>query len=210
VSATQDQYAVSGSIGCQVSRRWRAGHANRTSAIQRIVRKITHLRLRRRRFHACQLTKSSIRILTPSATSIFPRDSFFWDKRLRSQLRQDLNLQQIYGGGGLDGVRRKAGRIEARRSTRSRISSPGLVGESNLIGHILRQLSAEAEAVTLTQELQFVPATTLSGVSHREDDTFAFRRTRLQLSRWDAGHYLNDPPAPSRRPKRNSFQFTRG
>jgi len=75
--------------------------------------------------------------LTPSATSIFPRDSFFWDKRpFDHNYGQDLNLQQIYGGGlgwtALKTPKQESGSEGNGAVREAGFHHRGLVGESKI------------------------------------------------------------------------------
>ena len=86
-------------------------------------------------------------------------------------------------------------------------------GNQNLIGSTFSaDYLLKLKLVTLTQELQFVPAyNNERAYSAQETDTFAFpayKRFSLSLGTLDS--YLNDPPSTEPPTKRNSFQFTMG
>jgi len=66
--------------------------------------------------------------------------------------------------------------------------------------------------VTLTQELQFVPAYNVErAYSAQETDTFAFPAYKsFSFSMGTLDSYLNDPPATEPPDETDSFQFTMG
>lgn len=129
---------------------------------------------------------------------------------------QDLDLQQIYGGGVgwtfLKSPRQEAD-LKATIQYEKQQFISGSSGNQNLIGstislaYVLHQ-----KLVTYTQGLAFIPAfNNPHAYSANETNTLAFpayRNFSFLLGTLDS--YLNNPPDSLPPTKRNSFQFTMG
>ena len=130
---------------------------------------------------------------------------------------QDLNLQQIYGGGMgwtfLKTPKQEAslkGTVQFERQqfiSGSGSADQNLVGSTFSISYLLH-----TKLVTYTQGLAFVPAWNVSrAYAANEADTFVFPAYKnLSFSLGTMDSYLNDPPSSLPPTKRNSFQFTMG
>jgi Protein of unknown function, DUF481 len=134
---------------------------------------------------------------------------------------QDLQLQQIYGGGvGWTVVKAPKEELDLKGTLQyekqSFINTPrgtpspdeNLIGSTFAANYILH-----ARHFTYTQVVGFIPAyNTPSAYSATETDTFAFPAYKsLSFSVGTLDTYLNDPPPGAEPPtKRNSFQFTMG
>ncbi len=130
---------------------------------------------------------------------------------------QDLDLQQIYGG-GLGWTVLKTPKQEADLKatlqyekqqfiTGSSSSKPNLIG-STLAASYLRH----TKLFTYTQGLAYIPAfNDMRAYSANETNTFAFPAYKsLSFSVGTLDSYLNDPPTSLPPTKRNSFEFTMG
>jgi hypothetical protein len=130
---------------------------------------------------------------------------------------QDLDLQQIYGG-GLGWTFLKTPRQEADvkatvQYEKQAFISGASTGNQNLIGSTFAlDYLLKTKLVTYTQGLAFIPAyNDARAYSANETDTFAFPAYKnLSFSLGTIDSYLNDPPASLPPTKRNSFQFTMG
>jgi len=129
---------------------------------------------------------------------------------------QDLDLQQIYGGGVgwtfLKSPRQEAD-LKATIQYEKQQFISGSSGNQNLIGstislaYVLHQ-----KLVTYTQGLAFIPAfNNPHAYSANETNTLAFPAYRnFSFSLGTLDSYLNNPPDSLPPTKRNSFQFTMG
>ncbi len=129
---------------------------------------------------------------------------------------QDLNLQQIYGGGfgwtALKTPKQEAdikGTVQYEKQAFITDSSANqnLVGSTFSIAYLLH-----LKRLTYTQALAYIPAwNTPRAYSTTETDTFAFPAYKsFSFSVGTLDSYLNDPPVSLPPTKRNSFQFTMG
>jgi hypothetical protein len=134
---------------------------------------------------------------------------------------QDLQLQQIYGGGvGWTVIKSAKDELDLKGTvqyekqefitTAGATPSPNqnLVGSTFAASYVLH-----AKLFTYTQNLGYIPAyNTPSAYSATETDTFAFPAYKnLSFSLGTLDTYLNDPPLGAEPPtKHNSFQFTMG
>jgi hypothetical protein len=129
---------------------------------------------------------------------------------------QDLSLQQIYGGGFgqtvLKTPKQEAdikGTVQYEKQAFISDSSANqnLIGSTFSIGYLLH-----LKLVTYTQALAYIPAwNTPRAYSATETDTFAFPAYKnFSFSLGTLDSYLNDPPVSLPPTKRNSFQFTMG
>jgi len=222
VSATQNQYTVSGSVGLVrvvPTVEW-LDSRNRTSAdFSGSFGKITQPAYTSGGvFTPASTTKSSISHFDAERDEYFsPRFFVLGQTAFDHNYGQDLNLQQIYGGGvGWTALKTpdqeadlKATMQYEKQDFISGVSS----GNQNLIGSTFAaNYLLKLKLVTLTQEVQFVPSyNNERAYSAQETDTFAFPAYRnFSLSLGTLDSYLNDPPATEPPTKRNSFQFTMG
>jgi Protein of unknown function, DUF481 len=130
---------------------------------------------------------------------------------------QDLNLQQIYGGGiGWTAVKDPKQEVDLKATMQyekqSFIAETGNQNQ-NLIGSTFAvQYDLKTRMGAFTQTLAFIPAYNNSkAYSANETDTFTFPVWKhLGFSVGTLDSYLNFVPATLPPTKRNSFQFTMG
>ncbi|MGB9030187.1 MAG: DUF481 domain-containing protein [Acidobacteriaceae bacterium] len=222
VSATQDQYAVSGSIGLVrviPTVTW-LDSRNRTSAdFSGSFGKITQPAFTSVGvFTPASVTKSSISHFDAErdeyvSARIFALGQAVFDHNYS----QDLNLQQIYGG-GLGWTALKTPKQEADLKATAQYEKQDFItgassANQNLIGSTFSgSYLLKLKLVTFTQGLAYIPAwNNTRAYSAEETDTFAFPAYKnLGFSVGTLDSYLNDPPATEPPTKRNSFQFTMG
>ena len=222
VSATENQYAVSGSIG-----------------LVRVVPTVTWLDTRNRTsadfsgsfgkitqpgytsggvFTPPVVTKSSISHFDAERDEYFsPRMYALGQAAFDHNYSQDLNLQQIYGGGlGWTAIKKETQEADLKGTaqyenqqfiTGASSANQSLIG-STFSGSYLLKL----KFVTFTQGVSYIPAwNNTRAYSAQETDTFAFPAYKsFSLSMGTLDSYLNDPPATLPPTRRNSFQFTMG
>jgi hypothetical protein len=130
---------------------------------------------------------------------------------------QDLNLQQIYGG-GIGWTALKTPKQEAdlkatiQYEKQDFIAGSGSTNE-NLIGSTFSaNYIAKLKLVVFTQGLAYIPAyNTPHAYSADETNTFAFPAYRnFSISMGTMDSYLNDSPSTEPPTRHNSFQFTMG
>lgn len=135
---------------------------------------------------------------------------------------QDLDLQQIYGG-GIGWTVIKSPKQEADLKGTMQYEKQQFIAGSgntnqNLVGSTFSATYVlHRKMVTYTQGLAFIPSWNITkAYTADETNTFAFPAYKnLSFSVGTLDSYLNDPPAvvlsPTQPPiKRNSFQFTMG
>jgi Protein of unknown function, DUF481 len=130
---------------------------------------------------------------------------------------QDLDLQQIYGG-GLGWTVLKTDKQEGDLKATVQYEKQQFISGSsntneNLIGSTFgANYVLKTKLVAYTQALAFIPAYNVPrAYSANETDTFAFPAYKnLSFSLGTIDTYLNDPPVSLPPTKRNSFQFTMG
>jgi hypothetical protein len=229
VSATENQYTVSGGLGLvravpTVS--W-LNPRNRTSAdFTGSFGKITQPA-----YTAPPTPPSTTPTLVAAVTTksaIYhadaERDQFFSPRvfglvqtAFDHNFGQDLDLQQIYGG-GIGWTFLKTPKQEANLKatiqyekqqfiTGSTNTNQNLIGSTFAANYVLH-----TKLVSYTQGLAFIPAYNVPrAYSASETDTFAFPAYKnLSFSVGTIESYLNDPPVSLPPTKRNSFQFTMG
>jgi hypothetical protein len=224
VAATQNQYTFSGGIG-----------------LVRIVPTVSWLTTRNRT--SIDFTGSFGKITQPAFTNPGPpptlvpavitksalyhadaeRDEYFAPRffalgqtAFDHNFAQDLDLQQIYGGGVgwtvLKTPRQEADlkatiQYEKQQFISDSSANHNLVGSTISAAYVLHQ-----KLVTYTQGLAFIPAfNDPHAYSANETNTLAFpayKNFRFSMGTLDS--YLNDPPTSLPPTKRNSFQFTMG
>jgi len=129
---------------------------------------------------------------------------------------QDLDLQQIYGG-GIGWTALKTPKQEADLKATMQYEKQQFIssssGNQNLIGSTFSaSYILHSKLVTFTQGLSYIPAyNNFHAYSADETNTFAFPAYKnLSFSIGTLDSYLNDPPVSLPPTKRNSFQFTMG
>jgi hypothetical protein len=222
VTATQNQYTVSGGIG-----------------LVRTVPTVSWLKPRDRT--SIDFTGSFGKIIQPAYTSgattvpavvsksaIYhagaERDEYFSPRfyalgqvAFDHNFGQDLDLQQIYGG-GLGWTVLKTPKQEANLKAtvqyeKQQFITGGSTGNQNLIGSTFAaSYVLHLKLFTYLQGVSFVPAyNNMRAYSAMENNTFAFPAyKRLSFSLGTMDSYLNNPPASLPPTKRNSFQFIMG
>jgi len=129
---------------------------------------------------------------------------------------QDLNLQQIYGGGFgwtfLKTPKQEADlkatiQYEKQQFISDSSANQNLIGSTISLAYVLHN-----KLVTYTQGLAFIPAfNNPHAYSANETNTLAFPAYKnFSLSVGTLDSYLNNPPDTLPPTKRNSFQFTMG
>ena len=129
---------------------------------------------------------------------------------------QDLDLQQIYGGGlgwtFLKTPRQEADvkgtiQYEKQQFISDSAANQNLIGSTFALSYVLHR-----KLITYTQGLAFIPAyNNMHAYSANETNTLAFPAYKnFSFSMGTLDSYLNDPPLSLPPTKRNSFQFTMG
>lgn len=227
VAATEDQYTFSGGVG-----------------LVRVVPTATWLTTRNRT--AIDFTGSFGKITQPSYTipgsgttpptfvpSVTTKSALYHadaerDEYLSSRFfalgqvafdhnyAQDLDLQEIYGG-GIGWTVLKTPKQEADLKATVQYEKQQFITDSaanqNLIGSTFSATySLHQKLVVYTQGLAFIPAyNNPRAYSADETNTFAFPAYKnFSFSVGTLDSYLNDPPVSEPPTKRNSFQFTMG
>ncbi|HTW49515.1 MAG TPA: DUF481 domain-containing protein [Acidobacteriaceae bacterium] len=222
ISATQDQYTVSGALG-----------------LVRVVPTVSWLNTRNRtstNFNGSfgkitQPAFTSAGVYTPATSTkssilhfdaerdeyISPRFFALVQTALDHNFSQDLNLQQIYGGGlGWTVVKTPKEEADLKATVQyedqnfiagSGQTNENLIGSTFAANYVLKE-----KLVTYTQGLAYIPAwNQLHAYSASETDTLAFPAYKnFSFSVGTLDSYLNDPPSTEPPTKRNSFQFTMG
>lgn len=213
VEATQNQYTVSGAL-----------------SLARAVPSVTWLAARNRT--SADFSGSFGKITQPGTPSIKTaiyhidgeRDQYFSARMfVLAQLAfdhnfaQDLQLQQIYGGGlgwtVFDTPRHEADIKATVQYEKQQFISGAAGSNQNLIGSTFSaDYMLHLKLFTYTQSLAYIPAyNTLSAYSANETDTFAFPAYKnFSFSVGTIDTYLNDPPVLVPPTQKNSFQFTMG
>ena len=225
VSATQNQYTVSGGIG-----------------LARTIPTVAWLNPRNRTLvdftgSFGKITEPGYTIPGPPATLVpavttksaiyhadAERDEYF-SPRLYALVQtafdhnfsQNLDLQQIYGG-GIGWTVLKTPRQEADLKATVQYEKQSFItgatsANQNLIGSTFgANYLLKTKLVTYTQGLAFIPAyNNARAYSASETDTLAFPAYKgLSFSIGTIDSYLNNPPISLPPTKRNSFQFTMG
>lgn len=222
VSATQNQYTVSGSVGLlrTVPTVTWLDTRNRTSAdFSASYGKITQ---------PAYTTPTGLVAATSTKSSILhfdaERDEYFSSRffglaqtAFDHNYGQDLNLQQIYGGGAGWTALKTAKQIADLKATIQYEKQDFISGASSnnqdLIGStIAADYALKLKLLAFTQTVGYIPAfNNPRAYSAQEGDTVTFPTYKnLGFSVGTMDSYLNDPPATLPPTKRNSFQFTMG
>lgn len=222
VTATQNQYTFSGGVGLvrtvpTVS--W-LNPRNRTSAdFTGSYGKITQpAYLTGDVLVPATVTKSAIYHIDGERDEyVSPRFFALAQTAFDHNFAQDLELQQIYGGGmGWTVLKKSTEELDLKGTVQYEKQKfiSGTSGTSqNLIGSTFAALYLlHMKLLTFTQNLEFIPAyNTPRAYSANETDTVTFPAYKnLGFSVGTIDTYLNDPPVSVPPTKRNSFQFTMG
>jgi hypothetical protein len=222
VTATQSQYTFTGGIGLvrlvpTVS--W-LDPRNRTSAdFTASYGKITQpAYLDAGVLVPAVVTKSAIFHADAERDQYFsPRFFALGETAFDHNYGQDLQLQQIYGGGfgwtAMKTPKQEAdlkGTIQYEKQqfiSGTSTSNPNLVGSTFAATYVLH-----LKLLAYTQGIAYIPAyNDMQAYSANETNTFSFPAyKRLSFSLGTMDSYLNDPPVSLPPTKRNSFQFTMG
>jgi hypothetical protein len=218
VGATQDTYAFSAGVG-----------------LVRVVPTMSWFDPRNRT--SFNVTASYGKITEPAYLSVaknvtktsifhadFERDQYFTPRvyalgnmAFDHNYSQNLQLQQIYGGGlGWTVVKTPVqeldlkGTVQYERQsfiTGTSTTNPNLIGSTFGAGYLLN-----LKFLTFTQQVQYIPAyNDASAYSANETNTVTFTAYKnFGLSFGTLDSYLNNPPISLPPTKRNSFQFTMG
>lgn len=225
VTATQSQYTVSGGM-----------------ALSRTVPTVSWLNPRNRT--SIDFTGSFGKITQPSYTNPGPppvlvpavttktaiyhagaeRDQYFSPRLFAlaqtafdHNFAQNLDLQQIYGGGlgwtAIKGPRQEADLKASIQYEKQQFIESGGEANQNLVGSTFSaSYVLHLKLLTYTQGVAFIPAyNNMHAYSANETNSFAFPAYKnLSFSVGTLDSYLNDPPLSFPPTKRNSFQFTMG
>ena len=229
ISATENQYTVSGGVGLvrEVPNASWLNPRNRTSVdFTGSFGKITQPG-----YTVPPVPPATVPTVVPAVTSksaIYhadaERDEFFSPRffalaqtAFDHNYSQDLDLQQIYGG-GLGWTVLKTPKQEANVKATVQYEKQSFISSStgtnqNLIGSTFAaNYLLKTKLVTYTQGIAFIPAyNNARAYSANETNTLAFPAYKnLSFSVGTLDSYLNDPPLSLPPTKRNSFQFTMG
>jgi len=229
ISATENQYTVSGGVGLvrEVPNASWLNPRNRTSVdFTGSFGKITQPG-----YTVPPVPPATVPTVVPAVTSksaIYhadaERDEFFSPRffalaqtAFDHNYSQDLDLQQIYGG-GLGWTVLKTPKQEANVKATMQYEKQSFISSStgtnqNLIGSTFAaNYLLKTKLVTYTQGIAFIPAyNNARAYSANETNTLAFPAYKnLSFSVGTLDSYLNDPPLSLPPTKRNSFQFTMG
>jgi len=220
VTATQHQYTVSGGIGLvrivpTVS--WLKPRDRTTVDFSGSFGKITQPAYKSGSATVpAVVTKSAIYHAGAERDEFFsPRFFALGQTAFDHNFGQDLELQQIYGGGfgwtALKTPKQEANLKGTVQYEKQQFITGG--GGQNLIGSTFAaSYTLHLKLFTYTQGLAYIPAyNNMRAYSTNEADTFSFPAYKgLSFSLGTMDSYLNDPPVSLPPTKRNSFQFTMG
>ena len=220
VTATQNQYTVSGGIGLvrQVPTVSWLSPRNRTSAdFSGSFGKITQPGYRSGATTVAPVvSKSDIAHVDAERDEyLSPRFFALGQAAFDHNYSQNLNLQQVYGG-GLGWIALKTPKEEADLKATAQYEKQQFItggGNQNLVGSTFAAAYVlHLKLLTYTQGLSFIPAySNLRAYSATETNVLAFPAyKRLSFSLGTMDSYLNDTPVSLPPTKRNSFQFTMG
>lgn len=130
---------------------------------------------------------------------------------------QDLALQQIYGGGvGWTAIKNPKHQLDLKATAqyeKQEFISGASGTNQNLVGSTFAATYLlHLKLFTYTQGVEYIPAyNNTAAYSGNETNTFAFPAFKnLSFSFGTLDSFLNDPPVSLPPTKRNSFQFTMG
>lgn len=228
VTATQNQYTVSGAIGLvrvvpTVS--WLNPRDRTSTDFSGSFGKITQPGYV---IPASGTTPATYVAPTSTKTAIYhadaERDEYFAPRffglgqtAFDHNFGQDLALQQIYGGGiGWTAIKTPKQEMDLKATMQYEKQEfiTGAAGSNqNLVGSTFSAAyGLHTKLLTLTQSVSFIPAyNNSSAYSANETDAFAFPAYKgLSFSIGTLDSFLNDPPVSLPPTKKNSFQFTMG
>ncbi|MDR3749915.1 MAG: DUF481 domain-containing protein [Terracidiphilus sp.] len=222
VSATQNQYTVSGGIRLvrtvpTVS--WLESRNRMSANFSGSFGKITQPGYYSAGTYVPEVaTKSSISHLDAERDEYFsPRFFALAQTAFDHNFGQKLNLQQIYGGGiGWTAVKNQKQEVDVKGSIQyekqkfingATGTNQNLVGSTFSVNYMLR-----LKRLTYTQSVAYIPAfNQTAAYSANERNSFAFPAYKnLSFSLGTTDSYLNDPPVSLPPTMSNSFQFTMG
>jgi hypothetical protein len=233
VTATQNQYTVSGAIGLvrvvptvpwlNPRDRTSTNFSGSFGKITQPAYTIPATPTAPATFVPATVTKSAISHADAERDQYFsPRLYVLAQTAFDHNFGQDLNLQQIYGGGiGWTAVKTPKQEVDLRATIQyekqqfiSGVTSSGSSNTSeNLVGSTFAaNYMLHLKRLTFAQGLAYIPAYNQpNAYSANETNTFAFPAYKnLSFSVGTMDSYLNDPPVSEPPTKRNSFQFTMG
>jgi hypothetical protein len=228
VTATQDQYTFSGGVGLVRSvptvswlnprDRTSIGFTGSFGKIEQPAYTIPASGTTPATFVAAEVTKSAIYHADAERDEYFsPRFFALAQTAFDHNYGQDLDLQQIYGGGigwtVLKTPKQEADLKGTIQYEKQQFISGTSSGNENLVGStIAATYLLHLKLVTYTQGLAFIPAFNQPhAYSANETNTLAFPAYKnFSFSMGTLDSYLNDPPSSEPPTKRNSFQFTMG
>ena len=222
VKATQSQYTVSGGIGlvrAVPSVPWLNPRNRTTADFTGSYGKITQPAYQSGDVLVpATITKSAIYHLDGERDQYMsPRIFALVQTAFDHNFAQDLQLQQIYGGGfGWTFLKseKQAADVKGTIQYEKQKFIDGIAGsDTNLIGSTLAlSYLLHMKLVTYTQNLEFIPSyNTPRAYSASETDVLTFPTFKnLGFSVGTIDTYLNNSPASLPPTKRNSFQFTMG
>jgi hypothetical protein len=222
VTATQNQYTVSGGIGLvrtvpTVS--WLKSRNRTSTDFTGSFGKITQPAYISGSITVpAVVTKSAIYHADAERDEYFsPRFFALGQVAFDHNFGQDLDLQQIYGGGfgwtALKTSKQEADLKGTVQYEKQEFISGSATGNQNLVGSTFAaNYVLHLKLFTYTQGLAYIPAYNyMRAYSTNETNSFAFPTyKRLSFSLGTMDSYLNDPPVSLPPTKRNSFQFTMG
>ena len=218
VTSTQDQYTVSGGISLVRAVPEVSVVEPAQSHLDGFHRLIRQDHRTTPTFVAAQTTKSAIFHADAERDEYFsPRVFALGQTAFDHNFAQDLDLQQIYGG-GIGWTFLKTSKQEADLKATVQYEKQQFITGSansnqNLIGSTFAaNYMAKTKLVTYVQQVSYIPAyNDERAYSANETNTFAFPEYKnFSFSIGTIDSYLNDPPASLPPTKRNSFQFTMG
>lgn len=221
VTATQDSYAISGSVGLvrtMPTVEWLDPRDKTLFDFAGSFGKITQPSYTSGGvFTPSTSTKSSILHLDAERDEYFsPRMFALGQAAFDHNFGQDLDLQQIYGGGlGWTVLKtpKQEADLKATMQYERQAFITGTPSSQNLIGSTFAgNYLLKLKLVAYTQGVEFIPAyNNTRAYSATETNTFAFPMYKnFGFSVGTLDSYLNDPPVTAPPTKRNSFQFTMG
>jgi hypothetical protein len=222
VTATQNQYTVSGGIGLVrtvPTVNWLTPRDRTSASFNGSFGKITQPAYTSRGTTVpAVVSKSAIYHAGAERDQFFsPRFFAMGQVAFDHNFGQDLNLQQIYGG-GVGWTVFKTPKQEANlkgtiQYEKQQFITGGAGSNQNLIGSTFAATyRLHLKLFTYMQDVSFIPAyNNMHAYSTAEANTFAFPAyKRLSFSLGTMDSYLNNPPVSLPPTKRNSFQFTMG
>jgi len=224
VTATQNQYTFSGGVGLVrivPTASW-LSPSNRTSidftgSYGKITQPSYTIPGTPPTFVAAVVTKTALYHAGAERDEYFsPRFFALGQTAFDHNFAQDLDLQQIYGGGfGWTALKTSTQEADLKGTVQyekqqfitGSATNQNLIGSTFSLSYVLHR-----KFVTYTQGLAFIPAyNNPHAYSANETNTLAFPAYKnLSFSLGTLDSYLNDTPVSEPPTKHNSFQFTMG